>query len=92
MNEVAYLCSDEFKNWFYTLGINKMLPNDWEQFKEMVLEFCTDAGIESVTKYRDLPWSKYLVRLKSYMISNNITEEKILGSLDQNFFHQIYKC
>ncbi|KCZ81061.1 hypothetical protein H312_01547 [Anncaliia algerae PRA339] len=34
--EVAYLGSDEFKNWVYDLGINKMLPSDWEEFKEMM--------------------------------------------------------
>jgi hypothetical protein len=67
----------ELKDLFFQKGIDEDLPKSWEEFKEFIVEFCCDQGIESISKYRDEPWSMYFTRLKEWAMSRNYHEEKV---------------
>jgi hypothetical protein len=81
MNETILRSSVELQDFFYELGIENDLPNTWEEFKTLIVEFCTEESLTSVEKYKDESWSKYFCRLKDFAKIHKISEERIFKKL-----------
>lgn len=81
MNEVIRMSCNELQENFYELGINNELPNNWVDFKNYVVEFCTNQSIYSFKKFIDERWSGYLKRLRDWVCQKNIKEEVVLRKL-----------
>lgn len=78
MTECVRKGNDEMRDWLFSLGVENRLPEDWDQFKEMLKDFCSGEGLEGLTKYNDEPWSAYLRRLKDSAEMKNIPSVKVL--------------
>ena len=81
MSSIIQVCTDELKTLYYEKGINNELPKNWEQFKEMIIEFCIGETIENIRKYKDELWSEYIQRLKEWSEKRDISEESVLQKL-----------
>lgn len=81
INYIAKQSDMKIKEWYYDLGVNNNLPNDWEEFKERLISFCSELGIEDIKKYADENWSSFLIRLQGMGKLKNINEETILRKL-----------
>ncbi|KAF9760719.1 Retrovirus-related Pol polyprotein from transposon 17.6 [Nosema granulosis] len=81
MMKVIKLSIPELKDWFYDKGVDGNLPSEWEEFKCQIVNLCTEQALESIYRYRDEPWSSYIVRLKDKGFSTNIPEEEIFRKL-----------
>jgi hypothetical protein len=44
MTKTALHGDARFRDWYFERGIENELPSEWEEFKRMVLEFCTGIG------------------------------------------------
>ncbi|MGL6121343.1 MAG: zinc finger CCHC domain-containing protein, partial [Fusobacteriaceae bacterium] len=85
MNEVVKKGDDSFKSMFYEKGISGDLPLNWDDFRELTIQFCTDQDLDSVTKYREESWLNYCNRLKEFAIHRKISEDKIFKKLRTEF-------
>ncbi|KCZ77538.1 hypothetical protein H311_01444 [Anncaliia algerae PRA109] len=79
MLQVIRRSSDELKEVIYDLGVKEELPPSWEEFKSLIIEFCSEEGIESIIKYKEEPWSKYLLRLDEWRMKRKHPENKVLS-------------
>ncbi|KCZ74372.1 hypothetical protein H311_04663, partial [Anncaliia algerae PRA109] len=75
----------ELREMFYDLGSRNRLPETWEAFKELIIEFCTEEGIDSIVKYREESWSRYLQRLNDWKIKKGYSDEKILSHIRKQY-------
>lgn len=75
----------ELKESFYDLGVKKKLPESWGAFKKWMIEYCTEEGIESIVKYRDELWSKYLLRLNAWKVNREHSDEKVMSYLRKQY-------
>lgn len=58
------------------LGSNNDAPETWKDFKKLIGDWCTSVYLNSMKRYLDEPWSKYLVRLQNHVWPNE--EAKLL--------------
>ena len=71
----------ELSEKFYDLGVEERLPVSWTTFKEFVVSYCTEQGIDSVRKFGEETWSKYLLRLREWARMRNIPDESIFKKM-----------
>jgi hypothetical protein len=57
------------------------LPNSWDHYKDFVIEYCCEEGIENIVKFKEEKWSAYMLRLKDWVDKKKYPEEKALKML-----------
>lgn len=78
---LAKLSNNTIKEWYYTLSGNNSLPTIWEDFKEMLIDFCTLKAIEDIKQFHDERCPSYFSRLYEIGIAKGLKEETILNKL-----------
>ncbi|KCZ79213.1 hypothetical protein H312_03401 [Anncaliia algerae PRA339] len=48
MNRVVKSSSDEFQTLFFELGVNNELPENWNRFKEILVDFCIEQSLYTI--------------------------------------------
>ncbi|KAG0429151.1 hypothetical protein DMUE_5764, partial [Dictyocoela muelleri] len=66
------------KEWFCDNGAEGALPDDWDSFKNDLIEFCADEGLESLHKFKEEKWSQFIKRVLEFSKSREIDETIIL--------------
>lgn len=89
ITRIFWLGNDEFKMYFYLKEMRNPLLSDWKTFKEEIVSFCTDNNLESILKYKEGSWYRYLVRLKDQEFIWNATDREILDKLKKEFVPKI---
>jgi hypothetical protein len=78
ITEIMCRSSRELQDALFEKSLSSELQKTWCELKNFIEEFCTEQGIDSVKKYNDEPWSKYLERLNDWRKLNNQSEEIVL--------------
>jgi hypothetical protein len=92
MAEVAKRGSQEFQNWFYSRVVDNKLQKTWVNFKNEVITYCTDSGLESLRKYADEKWSDYLKRLSDFAKMHDLNEEYVIKKNQKRVCTTISPC
>lgn len=71
----------EIVDWFYELGVEERLPKKWEEFKEELIVYCTEQGLDAISKYRDELCSAYVQRLKDIVLYEKMDEKLVFKKL-----------
>jgi hypothetical protein len=81
MSDVISRSCTELKERFYEIGMENGLPSTWEEFKVMIIEFCTGISIFMLKKYGDMTWYDYCVRLKEMAKVRCLPDEEVFRKL-----------
>lgn len=83
MNFIIKNCEEKVQEWLYDLGASEQLPEKYDQFKNLLLEFVNSEGLEDCIKFKDEKWSQYLRRLKLVADSQKIESSEVIKLLRQ---------
>lgn len=89
--EVAKRGDKMFKDWFFEKLTNDEFPKIWEEFTDVIVNYCTNRGIDNIEKFNDEKWSNYLVRPGDFSRLNNLSEEDIFKKLKKEYAPKTYK-
>ncbi|KAG0426252.1 hypothetical protein DMUE_5981, partial [Dictyocoela muelleri] len=67
--------------WFCDNGAEGALPDDWDSFKNDLIEFCAEECLESLHKFKEEKWSQFIERVLEFSKSREIDETIILKYL-----------
>lgn len=85
MTEVVKLSDNEFRSIFYDKGIDESLPNCWEDFKKMLIEYCIGQSIYSIKKFSEENWFSYITRLAEWARIRNYDENVVIKKLRKEY-------
>ena len=80
-NIIARRSDHKIQEWYYELGTAGNLPENYETFKRLMINKCTEKGIMAIRKFKDEKWSSYIERLRCTVTQNDTTEKEILRKL-----------
>lgn len=81
MTEAIKRGTKNIQNWFFELGVEEQLPETWETFKKMLIEFCSRNSIESLEKFNEEKWSQYILRLKEWTAFHKYDQKEVFRKL-----------
>lgn len=56
----------ELQDQFFDIEVDNTLPKTLEPFKEAVVDWCTDTDIQSMRRYKNEKYSRYVERLRGF--------------------------
>ncbi|EJW02823.1 hypothetical protein EDEG_02797 [Edhazardia aedis USNM 41457] len=85
-------CGDcEFRNYMVELGINDVIPQEYVQLKQKVLDFCLSKDLTAIKRFTDEPWSNFIGRLQGYSQKNNLKESEVIKRLRDIWIPEKYQ-
>ncbi|KAG0439768.1 Transposon Ty3-G Gag-Pol polyprotein [Dictyocoela muelleri] len=81
MTQCIRRSSVDLRDWYFDLGASGLLSESWDMFKNSVINFCCEQGLDSVHKYQDEFWSEYITRLNDKIIQIKGSENQVFAKL-----------
>ncbi len=85
VNEKMYVfvmrSNSEIQEWYYEMGAENKLPDNWDDFKSQLVDICCGENLSMIKKFKEEKWSEFLKRLKLLAKSKGIDEDEILKKI-----------
>ena len=91
MISVIKKSSVDIKNWFYETGSRNSLPESWDEFKLRIIDLFIEQVLDSLYRYTNEPWSKYVERIRDKAISTNASNEQVFKTLRRENSPEIFR-
>jgi hypothetical protein len=91
VSKISRYGDGDFCEWLFEKGSSGELPNNWDDMKICIIQYCTSSGLEDARMYRDEPFSEYLLRLKDIANRCKQNEDAIFRKLRSERKPEKYK-
>ena len=91
MISVTKKSSVDIKDWFYETGSRNSLPESWDEFRLRIIDLCIEQVLDSLYRYTNEPWSKYVERIRDKAISTNASNEQVFKTLRRENSPEIFR-